>query len=204
VPDPFAPKKCLQCGTTFAPTTRQRQRPGRWKHARFCTTACANRARAAGRVTSVKRKNCESCGNEFDPKRPDRRFCSRVCSSRSANGNGSAGPWEPPQPRICAGCGETYERREKEKPSDYQKRKFCSRSCSSRFANTCRNYGAEKQARAAVVKKEPSKPAIVIPPPPDRSQEPVEIWRPASWGGPYLWTPPSQGQATDDKGLLVK
>lgn len=168
-------KTCQQCGVVFGPSVELKKRPGRWAHTKFCSTLCANRARAAGQRSQTLNLTCATCSTEFETKRAYRRFCSRTCAAvyartQAQNERGLA------VVKSCEGCGEGYERREKEKAADFKKRRFCSKRCSTKYANSCRDYGMGK-------KPIPKKTIAPIPPPPPPTE--VIIWRPEAWGGPY-------------------
>ena len=100
-------KKCQQCERWFPPSPRQRTRPGRWAVVKFCSVACANKARIADMAPRV----CEGCNVSLvrrEKEKPGdfnrRRFCSRNCSSGFANSCRDYGsivkrkPFEPQPP----------------------------------------------------------------------------------------------------------
>jgi hypothetical protein len=146
-------------------------------HTKFCSTLCANRARAAGQRSQTLNLTCAACSTEFETKRAYRRFCSRACVATFARSQAEGEKSAAVVIKSCEGCGEGYERREKEKASDFRKRRFCSKHCSTKYANSCRDYGMGS-------KPIPPKQTIApIPPPPPPTE--VIIWRPESWGGPY-------------------
>ena len=63
---------------------------------------------------------CEQCGNEFDPKRADQRFCNRSCSAKwTARQRGQVGIVA----YVCAQCGREFR--------DYagNHRAYCSKEC---------------------------------------------------------------------------
>lgn len=148
-------------------------------------------------LTDLPWKACEQCDTRFGPsegqrQRPTRwakvRFCSRKCSARFARTLQSITEL-PTELSICEGCNEPYERREKEKPSDYKRRRFCGKSCASRYANSCRDFGSVLTVVADPKPRSHKSKPVAVEIPPEPEIESKMIWRPASLGGPYLWTP---------------
>ena len=67
---------CQQCGVEFTPTAPNRK---------FCTPACAYKARQARVRLDLPEKACETCGATYKPRIQNQRFCSTKCGTKANN-----------------------------------------------------------------------------------------------------------------------
>lgn len=175
---------------------REGERPANFRDRRHCNEqcACTNPLRLAKfrqqaeQNREQEKKNCEVCGGEFHRRHREtrknfkqRRSCSHACAGalhRSPKVN---------QPKkICKVCGKEFTKRKAEAHHVFAKRENCSRECGYRGRKDTHPHerlgsGGGKRPLP------PVKPVSVeIPPaPPPKAPEEIEVWRPASWGGPY-------------------
>lgn len=121
----FTDVVCGYCGATFncAPGNTKQRYPNR-----YCSRACANRARRRRPREFIPRP-CAHCGNVFDPtpKRgydPARKYCSEACVHA---GRGMA--IRKRTEYACLRCGKTVVRPRCHVDSGKHRGKFCSRDC---------------------------------------------------------------------------
>ena len=81
--------KCNSCDKIFIVNEREKLYPQKKKY--YCSRSCANKRKHSQKTKdklSLKNKrvkfvNCEYCGNSFEQKKIDQRFCGHSCSTKS-------------------------------------------------------------------------------------------------------------------------
>lgn len=120
-----ATRTCPVCGTQLPP-----RKPGPGRNRIYCSQPCgeaARKAAAAGTQPKLPRARapktthaCESCGDEYTPRRNTQRYCSSTCAAQARRMFDRT-------PRTCPACGCQFTPRAEHST-------YCSRECTSLHA----------------------------------------------------------------------
>lgn len=199
-------KRCHHpdCGKPLV--RREKERKSNFEARTHCDLVCsrtnpnvhAAQSKQYAKEREEAKRECEICSKKFMRRRSEsktnfalRRTCSRTCANEKQRRDAQARAQS--KGKLCPICMKTFHRRIGETNSRFDARRTCSEQCGhkSRQRTLKQLNGSTWQAQVTVKKKKkevtrslpPTSPPPPIPPAP--KPEYVEVWRPASLGGPF-------------------
>lgn len=199
----FPSRLCYNPNCAKPLVQREGELDRRFKERRHCDTHCARtnplilaeQTAKWDRKREEKKKQCEICEKDFCRGKDEttkvftnRPTCSKPCAFEKRRREGEEKRKK--HSKTCKICSESFYRRQKETTKVYAKRETCSLKCAqdARRETLVDKKSVNGQIRAAEYEAGSRLPASTplareIPGPP--KPEEIEVWRPASWGGPY-------------------
>lgn len=179
---------------------RKDERKNSFERRRHCDYSCAQsnplrrkkQAEEYARTRDEEKKNCGFCSSSFTRRRGEARadFLHRLtCSRKCADDKRKAERREQiaKEKKICKVCKGEFtrdvDRKHIESPASFKQRETCGPSC--RTSKKKEEHPWEKKGSGG---GKPSLPPVSeCPTPIPEAPKPkmVEVWRPASWGGPF-------------------
>lgn len=199
------PKFCWHPDCKKPLVQRENERISTFKRRKHCNDDCARsnplrrkrQAEGYARLREEEQRTCSFCSGKFFRNKSEsraifqlRETCGRKCADakrKKANRELIA-----KETKICKGCGGTFtrnvDRKHIESPSSFKKRENCGNSCRVLGNKTTHPWDKKGSGGGKSLKMSTLPPVSECPidiPPPTKPKL-VEVWRPASLGGPFM------------------